>query len=161
MSAGNFQEFNKFQTYFYTDVYKFNSFTNFEIKRNSVMLLTNIGKGFPILAQQVLDIYSPIVKAIESPAIIKALQRAKFVNGFSKNKIPNYVYWKTNKPIKAKASIKKVTNKNSKKFLEFSEDIIDIIKSTLMYDEKDYQTFKYTDLVQKLGKNLIESVNNK
>jgi hypothetical protein len=90
----NFQEFNQFQTYFYTNINLFNNYTNFEIKRNSVQLLVNISKGFPALSQEILNIYSPEVKSIESPAIIRALQQAKFVNGFSRPKIPQFIYFK-------------------------------------------------------------------
>ena len=149
----NFEEFNKFQTFFYTDVNKFNSFSNFEIKRNSVMLLTNIGKEFPKLAMDILDIYSPEVKSIESPAIIKALQRAKFITGFSKTRIPQSIYYKNLKPktVKKKTTIKKKTEKG----IEFSDDIVAKIQSILIYDNKDYELFKFSPQVQNLGKQLL------
>lgn len=155
--ANNFQEFNQFQTYFYTNVAQFNMYTNFEIKRNSVALLTNICKGFPLLADEILNVWSPEVKAIESPAIIKALQRAKFVNGFSKVKVPQYIYYKNLKAAKVKVPKVKVV-KSNKKLIIFEPEIIDKIQTILMYDERDYEDFKFTEKVQTLGKNLTMSI---
>lgn len=154
----NFEEFNKFQTYFYTDIDKFNSFTNFEIRRNSVALLTNIGKEFPKLAMDILGIYSADIKGIESPAVIKALQRAKFITGFSTPRVPQYIYYKNLKPktVKKKATVKRKT----KKGLEFTEDIIEKIQSILFYDSKDYELFKYSEQVQYLGKQIMGEVIN-
>ena len=153
----NFQEFNQFQTYFYTNINQFNMYTNFEIKRNSVQLLTNICKGFPLLSIEILNIYSNDVKAIESPAIIKALQRAKFINGFSKPKVPQYIYFKNLKPVKSKEPKIKESKKKIK-YIEFEPEIVDKIQTILMLDEKDYQDFKMTDKVQELGKNLTNSL---
>lgn len=151
----NFQEFNQFQTYFYTDINKFNMYTNFEIKRNSVQLLVNISKGFPLLTNEILNIYAKFgPKAVESPAIIKALQQAKFVNGFSRAKVPQYIYYKNAKVTKPKEPKVKV-NKKAKKFIEFEPEIIEQIQTILFLDEKDYQDFKTTDRVQTLGLNLI------
>ena len=56
-TKNNFQEFNQFQTYFYTNINQFNMFSNFEIKRNSVQLIINISKGYPNLAYEILNIY--------------------------------------------------------------------------------------------------------
>ena len=156
----NFQEFNQFQTYFYTNINLFNNYTNFEIKRNSVQLLVNISKGFPTLSQEILNIYSPEVKSIESPAIIRALQQAKFVNGFSRPKIPQFIYFKQSKtkakPIKPEK--KKITKKLSKKdkelMVDFDPAIIEKIQSILFLDNKDFEDFKYTEQVQNLGRNL-------
>lgn len=152
----NFQEFNQFQTYFYTNVNQFNMFSNFEIKRNSVQLIINISKGYPNLAYEILNIYSPDVKAVESPAIIKALQRSKFVNGFSKPKIPQYIFYKTVKVPKTKEPKKKIIKKD-KNIIEFDEIIKDKIQTILFLDDKDYQEFKYTERIQKLGKNLLNN----
>lgn len=152
----NFQEFNQFQTYFYTNVNQFNMFSNFEIKRNSVQLIINISKGYPNLAYEILNIYSPDVKAVESPAIIKALQRSKFVNGFSKPKIPQYIFYKTVKVPKSKEVKKKILKKD-KNLIEFDEIIKDKIQTILFLDDKDYQEFKFTEKIQKLGKNLLSN----
>lgn len=151
--ANNFQEFNQFQTYFYTNVAQFNMYSNFEIRRNSVALLTNICKGFPLLAKDILNAYSPDVKAVESPAIIKALQRAKFVNGFSKSKVPQYIYYKNLKAVKSKAPKVKV-KRLSKKLINFEPEVMDKIQTILFLDTKDYEDMKYTERVQKLGNNL-------
>lgn len=155
-TKNNFQEFNQFQTYFYTNINQFNMFSNFEIKRNSVQLIINISKGYPNLAYEILNIYSPDVKAVESPAIIKALQRSKFVNGFSKPKIPQYIYFKTVKVPKTKEPKKKIIKKD-KNIIEFDEIIKDKIQTILFLDDKDYQEFKYTERIQKLGKNLLNN----
>ena len=152
----NFQEFNQFQTYFYTNINQFNMFSNFEIKRNSVQLIINISKGYPNLAYEILNIYSPDVKAVESPAIIKALQRSKFVNGFSKPKIPQYIYFKTVKVPKTKEVKKKIVKKD-KNLIEFDKIIKDKIQTILFLDDKDYQEFKFTEKIQKLGKNLLSN----
>lgn len=152
-----FEEFNKFQTYFYTSVQMFEQFTNFEIKRNAVMLLTNIGKGFPVLSMQILDIYSPDVKAIESPAIIKALQRAKFCNGFSRARMPNYVYYKNMKPKKESKS--KVVKTKKISYIEFDDTIRDIIQSKLLLDNKDYMYLLPSKRIQDLGKHLLNNIN--
>lgn len=155
-TKNNFQEFNQFQTYFYTNINQFNMFSNFEIKRNSVQLIINISKGYPNLAYEILNIYSPDVKAVESPAIIKALQRSKFVNGFSKPKIPQYIYFKTVKVPKTKEVKKKIVKKD-KNLIEFDEIIKDKIQTILFLDDKDYQEFKFTEKIQKLGKNLLSN----
>ena len=151
----NFQEFNQFQTYSYTNINQFNMYSNFEIKRNSVQLLVNICKGYPFLSQEILNIVSPDVTAITSPAIIKALQRAKFVNGFSKAKIPQYIFYKNNKVKTPKVKAKKIVVKN-KKLLDFEPEIIHKIQTLLWLDEKDYEDLKYSEKVQKLGINLIK-----
>lgn len=155
-TKNNFQEFNQFQTYFYTNINQFNMFSNFEIKRNSVQLIINISKGYPNLAYEILNIYSPDVKAVESPAIIKALQRSKFVNGFSKPKIPQYIFYKTVKIPKTKEPKKKIVKKD-KNLIEFDEIIKDKIQTILFLDDKDYQEFKFTEKIQKLGKNLLNN----
>lgn len=155
----NYEEFNKFQNYFYTDATRFAQFSDFEIKRNSVMLLTNIAKGFPHLANDILNIYSPAVKAVECPAILIALQRSKFVNSFVRPRIPKYIYFKKNKPKKLKKEA--VVSKVKKGMVEFSDDIVADICSRMRYDNKDYQDFKYSEDVQKLGKMLVEAEKTK
>ena len=125
-----------------------------------MQLLVNISKGFPALSQEILNIYSPEVKSIESPAIIRALQQAKFVNGFSRPKIPQFIYFKQSKtkakPIKPEK--KKITKKLSKKdkelMVDFDPAIIEKIQSILFLDNKDFEDFKYTEQVQNLGRNL-------
>lgn len=151
----DYTEFNKFQTYFYTNIVMFNQYTDFEIKKYAVQLLTNVAKGFPDLAKNILNIYSPQVVAIQSPAIIKALQRAKFVTGFGNARVPQFIYFKQNKakPVPKKKGVRRKTTKGE----EFTDDIIFEIQSILMYDSKDYEAFKFTPKVQQLGKMLIDN----
>ena len=150
-----YQEFNKFQTYFYTDREKFNNFSNYDIKKHAFVLLNNMGKGFPELADSIGSLYSPIVKAIQSPAIIKALQ-CRFVNNFSNKRIPSFIYYKTLP--KQKESKKKSTKKSKTTCVEFDIEIQNEIKSILMIDSKDYESFKNTDKVQFLGKQILGEI---
>jgi hypothetical protein len=145
-----FAFFNKFQTLFYTSITEFGKFTHFEIKQNSFLLLNNLIKGFPHQATEILDCYSPHVKALESPAIIFALQR-KFVNNFSRARVPQHVYFKNMKP---KAESKKKV-KDTSKGIEFDNDIVAQLQSLLMMDTKTYEYLKYSENVQKLGKQIL------
>ena len=144
--------FNKFQTYFYTDIAGFETFTNFEIKSNAFVLLTNLIKGFPNLGTDMLNVYAPgFVTFDNSPSLIKALQR-KFVNNFSRVRVPQHIYFKQQKLATTK---KPKQIKVAKDLLIFSEDIQFEIKSILMYDSKTYETLKYSKKVQFLGSQLI------
>lgn len=160
-SKNNYQEFNQFQTYFYTNPQQFDLYSNFEIKRNAVALLTNICKGYPLLAKEILNIYSPEVKAIESPAIIKALQRDKFVNGFSKPRLPQFIFYKQGKVTKPKTvkNKTKTTKSKGKQIIEFEDEVIDKIQTILMLDNKDYHDLKGSEMVQNLGINLTRNLN--
>lgn len=161
MSAQSFNEFNKFQTLFYTNIEEFNRYTDFEIRQNSFVLLNNLIKGYPYLATKILDIYSPDVKSIESPAIIIALQR-KFVNNFSRARVPQHVYFKSLKvKSDSKSKVKTKSNKNEKILYDFDGKIALELKSKLMIDEKTYQYLKYTDKIQFLGLELIKEFENK
>ena len=150
--------FNKFQAYFYTDIVAFSEFTNFEIKQNTFVLLTNLIKGFPVLGTEIMDVYAPgFVTFDNSPSLIKALQR-KFVNNFSRPRVPQHIYFKQQKltPNK-KTKIKKI----DKNLIIFSDDIQFEIKSILMYDSKTYETLKYSQKVQYLGLQLIAEFDKK
>lgn len=145
--------FSKVQTLFYTSIDGFNDLTNYEIKQCAFMLLNTLAKGFPSVAHILLNIYSPDVKAIESPEILKALQY-RFVNPYQPRKgmLPQFLYYKNleDKSQKAKAT-KKVTSKGD----EFSQDIQAEICRILMLDSKDYQSLKYTPRVQFLGNQIL------
>lgn len=151
-----YAEFNKVQTLFYTDVVGFNELTNFELKRNAFMLISNVGKGFPALANVIINIYSPHVKAIESPEILRALQH-RFINPYSprKGSLPKFIYFKNLDVIKD-SKVKKIpTKKRTENGDEFSKEIVSEICSILMYDSKTYDTLKYTEKVQFLGNQLL------
>jgi hypothetical protein len=146
--------FNKFQTFFYTNIAEFQNFTYFEIKNNSFTLLNNLIKGFPHLAEELMNIYSPAVKIFESPAIILALQR-KFVNNFSRPRVPQYLYYKS---MKAKPESKKKSKDvkvNGVILKEFPMEVKKEIMSILMYDTKTYEYLKYSTKIQFLGNQLL------
>lgn len=145
--------FSKIQTLFFTSIPGFNELSNYEIKQCAFMLLNSIGKGFPQLSHVIINIYSPHVKAIESPEIIKALQH-KFVNPYQPRQgmLPQFVFYKNleDKSQKAKAS-KRTTKKGD----EFSQDIVAEICRIMLLDTKDYETLKYTPRVQYLGNQIL------
>lgn len=154
-AAPNYEMFNKFQTYFYTSIPDFENFTHYQIKTNAFQLLSNMTKAFPNLAVDIMDVYVPgtdFVKFDECPSLIKALQR-KFVNGFSRSKIPQPIFYKS---LKAKAVKKPKAVKVDKDLMVFSDDIIMEIKTILFYDSKTYETLKFSEKVQFIGKQLTE-----
>ena len=151
--ADQYQELNRVQNLFYTSIQGFNQLSDFEIKRNAFVILQNMGKGFPALSHMIMNIYSPIVKAIESPAILKALQH-KFVNPYKRSSgVPKFLYYKSLKD-KSDTS-KKPSKKQTTKGDEFSPEIVGEICTILMYDSKDYEQFKYTEKVQFLGNQIL------
>lgn len=155
-TAPDYREFNKFQTLFYTDIHTFSQYTHFEINKHAFMLLNNLIKGFPHQAIEILDTYSPHVKAIQSPAIILALQR-KYVNDFSRARVPQHIYYKS---LKAKAEPKvrvKKVKKGTKiiEYFDFDNETAFTIKSILKIDNKTYEYLKNSERVQNLGKLLL------
>lgn len=154
----DFAFFNKFQTYFYTNIEAFEQFTNFEIKQNSFTLLHNLIKGYPVLGTDIMNVYAPGFIYFDScPSLIKALQR-KFVNNFSRVRVPQHVYYKSLKPKTVK---KPKTIKVSKDLVLFSEDIQFEIKSILQYDSKTYDMLKYSEKVQNIGMQLVAEFDKK
>lgn len=151
-----YAEFNKVQTLFYTSITEFNELTNFELKRNAFMLISNIGKGFPALSNIIINIYSPHVKAIESPEILKALQH-RFVNPYQprKGSLPKFIYFKNFDGVVKIDKKKQPTKKKTESGDEFSKEIAAEICSILMYDSKTYETMKFTKKVQFLGNQLL------
>jgi hypothetical protein len=117
--------------------------------------MNNMIKGNPAIALTLMNCYSDHVKMIQSPAIIKALQR-KFINGFSKAKMPQYIYFKD----QSKAS-KTTKNKSSSndKIIEVEPLIKQNICSILFIDNKtfDYLLFrknpKILSLIKEYTKN--------
>lgn len=155
-----YQEFNKFQTYFYTDVIRFDNYSNYDIKKHAFVLLNNIAKGFPDLADTIGNLYSPIVKAIQSPAIIKALQH-RFVNPYSHCRVPQFIYYKSLPKTKEKTgtkSKKKIDKSNIITGIDFDVSVQQEIQSILFIDNKDFESLKYTDKVQFLGKQILGEI---
>lgn len=143
------EQFNKFQKDFYTSIRNFSSYTYFEYKKFGFILLNNIGKGFPALSQIVMDLKGFDWNGFESPEIIKALQR-KFVNNYSMNKIPQFVFYKNNKQKKmSKSSVKE-----TKEGKIFSDEVNKEICRILQYDCKTFDYLKFSQKVQKLGEQI-------
>lgn len=146
----SYQELNAFQTAFFTNINKFQDYTNFEIKKFGYILINNIAKGFPNLADIISNLKGIDWTAVTSPAIIKALQH-RFVNKFTQARVPQFIYFKNLKPEK---STEKVHKTKSGK-LDFSDDVKKEICEILMIDSKSYDYLKYTDKVQELGKQIV------
>lgn len=112
-------------------------------------------KGFPHLADEMINLYSPTVKTIQSPAIILALQH-RFVNGFSTPKLPQFIYYKSGKASKEKV-VRVKLKKGETAPIEFDAEIVSILKTSLCYDSKTYEYLKFRPHIQKLGIELMKS----
>jgi hypothetical protein len=110
-----------------------------------------MAKGFPNLAHIIFSLKGINWSGVESPALLQALQRVKFVNGFNNRKyLPQFIYFKNEKPEKQKEKVKKVKEGNI-----FSEDIKAKIMSILFIDSKTYEYLKFGERIQKLGMDII------
>lgn len=152
MAEIDYKEFNDFQNKFYLNITEFKSLSNFDVKKHGYTLLNNLGKGYPYLANLILNLKGIGWSGPESHQILIALQR-KFINNFNFSRLPKSIYWKSIKPDKQKEKVKKTD-----KGLEFSSDIEDQIKSILFYDSKTFEQFKYSDEVQNIGQQIIGQV---
>jgi hypothetical protein len=148
--------FNKFQTDFFTNPEEFANYSTYDIKEYSVTLLTNLYKGFPHLADEIINLYNPYFKAIHSPALLIAVQRVKFCNGFTRARVPQFIYFAQSKK-KAKVAEEK-TEKIPKGIVEFSVDVRIEIMNILQYDIKTYQYLKNTERVQFIGKQVMGEI---
>lgn len=149
MAANEYQELNNFQTMFFTDKNKFQEVTNFEVKKFGYILINNLAKGFPNLADIIINLKGINWSGVTSPSLLKALQH-RFVNGFSTARVPQFIYFKNLKPEKSTEKIKKT--KSGK--LDFSDDIKKEICEIMMIDSKTYENLKYTEKIQYLGKQI-------
>lgn len=148
--------FNKFQTAFYTNVIEFEKYSNYEIKRFGTPLLVNIQKGFPHLSDEILNLYSFSVKALESPAILIALQRTKFINNFSYARVPQYIYYKSStKKAKVEKDKKIVIPKG---LMEFDTELKAQIMDLFLMDSKTFEYLKNSDKIQAIGKQLLGQI---
>lgn len=149
MATNNYQEFNKFQTAFYTNTVEFGDYSKFEVRRHGYVLLNNLAKGFPNLVNLIINLKGINWSAPESPAVLKALQR-KFVNNFNVSRIPQFIYFKQTKVTKSKPKVRKT--KHGLIFdMETQQDICSILK----IDSKTYEYLKFSEKIQYLGKQLI------
>ena len=145
MSQDNqFLALQEFQKAFFTDPKKFYNYTQFEVKKHGFLLINNIGKGFPALADKILNMKGFGFYGFESFEILRALQQ-KIINPYNV-RMPNYLFYKTEKP-------KKETKKTDKG-LEFAPEVKREICSLLCFDNNTYEYLKYSDLVQNCGKQI-------
>ena len=152
MAEVDYKEFNDFQTKFYLNINEFKSLTNYDVKKHGYTLLNNLGKGFPYLANLVLNLKGFGWSGPESHQILIALQR-NFINNFNFARLPKSIYWKSLKAETQKEKIKKTD-----KGLEFSSDIEEQIKSILFYDSKTFERLKYSSEVQNIGQQIIGQI---
>ncbi|MCK9415469.1 hypothetical protein M0Q97_02275 [Candidatus Dojkabacteria bacterium] len=152
MAEIDYKEFNDFQNKFYLNINEFKLLSLHEVKKHGYTLLNNLGKGYPYLANLILNLQGIGWSGPESHQILIALQR-KFINSFNLTRLPKSIFWKGIKSDKQKEKVKKTD-----KGLEFSSDIEEQIKSILFYDSKTFERFKYNDNVQNLGKQIIGQI---
>ncbi len=148
MAENNYQGLNDFQTAFYTDRNKLAEYSRYEFKEYGYKLLNNLAKGYPNLADIFLNLKGINWSGPESPGIIKALQ-CRFINNFNSVRIPQFIYYKTEKIEKDKSKVKE-----TKLGLLFNMEIQREICSILMIDSKTYEYLKFSEKVQFLGKQL-------
>lgn len=154
--AKDYSAFNRFQSDFYTNSFAFSNYSDFEKKNNIFTILDNITKGLPHFTHTYINLYSPHVKTLESPAIIDALHK-NFCNDFSDKRIPKFIYFKTSKAKKAtEPKVRK--KKGDLMIIEFEPEIISQIQTALMLDSKTYEYLKHTPKVQKIGEEIMKKV---
>lgn len=148
--AAYFEQFNKFQTLFFTDKNMFDKYTVYELKKFGYVLLNNIAKGFPNLADIICNLKGIGWDGITSIQILRALQ-SQLIGNFKR--VPMFVFFKNMKPEKEKSKVKQ--SKVNKKMLDFDLEVKSQICSILMYDSKTYEELKYSDKVQYLGRQIV------
>lgn len=141
------QEFNAFQTAFYTDIQKFSLYTNHEYKKHGYTLLHNIGKGYPALCDKFLNLEGYGWKFPESPALLKAIQK-QFINGFNIPRVPQFIYYPS-------IPLQKSKVKETAKGLIFNKELQLEICSILKIDSKTYEYLCFSEKIQTLGKQLL------
>lgn len=140
------EQFNKYQKDFYTSISAFSSYTNFEHKTHGFTLLHNMTKGYPALTQIIYGLNGFGWSGIDSPELFKAIQR-NFVNRYSKNVLPQFVFYKKDRPKK----LAKSETKETKKGKIFSDEVKREICQILWLDSKDYEYLKFSKRIQNLG----------
>jgi hypothetical protein len=146
----DYSVFNNFQNAFYTSRERFAEYSRFEIKQYGYILLNNMAKGFPNLANIIFSLKGLNFTGVESPAILQALQCVQFVNGFNNRKyVPQFIYFKSLKEEKQKKVIK------VKEGLVFTPEIIAKIQSILVIDTTTYEYLKFSPKIQDLGMTIM------
>lgn len=145
-----YQEFNTIQHSFYTSIERFSQYTNYELKKHGYVLLSNLAKGFPHLSEMISNLYGIEWKAIESAAILRALQYRLLAQygGSQKAMIPQFIYFKNLKP---EAEKKERKSKKTENGLIFDDQTKADIMSLLMIDSKTYEYLKFSKKIQSLG----------
>jgi hypothetical protein len=145
---------NKFQSDFYTSIDNFRQYSNYDIRTYGVQLLINMYKGFPHLADKVLNMYSPpFIVGMQSKSVLIALQRMHFINGFSRPRQPQFLFFKqSTKKAKMPDTVKA---KKAKNVVDFEPEIVMDIKSILFMDSATYEYLKYSEKVQSVGRQLM------
>lgn len=151
-----FEQFNKFQTLFFTDPNLWNKFTRFELKRFGYVLLNNIAKGFPNLIDIIINLKGIGWDGVNSIQILRALQH-QLMNSSNSSRVPIFVYFKNMKP-EVDKTVKARVSKRDKNLLDFDMEIQRELCSILMYDSKTYEELKYSDKIQKLGRELLSEM---
>lgn len=146
-----YNEFNTFQADFFTSIERFQKYTDYDCKKYGYVLINNIAKGFPNLADIISNLKGLNWSGISSPNLLRALQH-NFVNSHVVIRVPQFVYFKNLKPEKDTAKVK--ISKKSKDLLEFDADTQNQIMSILMIDTKTYHDLRYSQKVQDLGRQI-------
>ena len=142
-----YKAFQEFQKSFFTSPTKFAKYTLFDVKKHGFVLLNNIAKGYPALMDHVFNLRGFGWDAFTSFELLRALQ-GKLLNPYNGYRLPSFLFFKTEKRDKSVKATK------TDKCLEFSPEIRKQICEILMLDKKDYEYLKYSERVQKCGKQL-------
>lgn len=155
--AFNYQAFNRFQTNFFTSISGFNSYTNFEINQNAFMLFNNITKVFPAQAAKFM-FYNSFLRFDSSPSLIRALQH-KYVNNFTRARIPKEIYYKggVKKKIAKSKNVKATKVKGAVELFVFEPHIILEIQIALQIDRKTYDKVWRSKEIQSIGLQIISN----
>lgn len=144
------QAFQEFQKNFFTSPKRFNQYTIFDVKKHAFVLLNNISKGYPALMDIVMNMKGFGWSAITSFELLRALQK-KLMNPYTGNRMPQYIFYKGSKKEKQLAT-------KTHEGLDFSSEVRREICQLLMLDSKSYEDLKYTETVQKCGKQVIGDI---
>jgi hypothetical protein len=148
------KDFSDLQKKFYTSFREFDDTPNVTIRKHGYVLMQGVAKGFPNLADIIGNLHFIDGWGFESPELLKALQHS-----LSKNRpqtVPSFIYFKSKKAAAPEKTSKRSATKN-KEFLDFDKQTIGDICSALMIDATTYDYLKYTAKIQKLGREIVHS----
>ncbi len=148
MANNDYAEFNDFQLAFYTNKTKFAEYSFHEVKKHSYALLSNLAKGFPYLANSVLNWKGFGWSGTTSKSILQAIQYRLFGH------VPNFIYFKSNKPVVDKKSKAKKIEAGKIVYYTFDIEIKQKICEQLMIDSKTYDYLLKSPKIQEIGMQL-------